>query len=144
MDRFLEYLNHHLYLVGGTVIVAAIAIGYELRQHLQNASGISTNEAIVLHNKGGLILDIRTEEEFAGGHIVDARHIVLDKLADSLESIKKYREKAVIVCCESGARSSQAARLLKTQGFQNVYNLSGGLASWRQDNLPLISKTGQS
>ncbi|MGD9842961.1 MAG: rhodanese-like domain-containing protein [Steroidobacteraceae bacterium] len=143
MDRFLEYLNHHPYLAGGALIVAIIAIGFELRQRLQGASGISINQAIALHNKGALILDVRSADEFATGHIVDARHIVLDKLADSLDSIKKYREKVVIVCCESGARSGQAASLLKTQGYQNVYNLSGGLAAWRQDNLPLSTKVSR-
>ncbi len=141
MDRFLDYINHHPYLVGGTAIVAVIAIGYELWQQLQGGSAISINEAIVLHNKGGLVLDVRTADEFASGHIVDARHIGLDKLAEQLDSIKKYREKAVIVCCESGARSNQAAKLLKAQGFQFVYNLSGGLTAWRQDNLPLSRKT---
>jgi rhodanese-related sulfurtransferase len=140
MDRFLEYLNNHPYLAGGTVIVAIIAIGFELRQRLQGASGISSNEAIALHNKGALVLDVRSAEEFASGHIVEARNIVLDKLADNLDAIKKYRDKAVIVCCESGARSSQATRLLKAQGYQNVYSLSGGLAAWRQDNLPLSGK----
>ena len=141
MDRFLEYLNHHPTLTLATAIVAIIAIAYELWQRQQNASGISLNQAIVLHNKGALILDVRTDAEFASGHIFEARHIVLDKLADSLDSIKKYREKTVIVCCESGARSGQAAKTLKAQGFQNVFNLNGGLAAWRQENLPLTSQT---
>ena len=141
MDRFLEYLNHHPTLTLATAIVAIIAIAYELWQRQQNASGISLNQAIVLHNKGALILDVRTEAEFASGHIFEARHIVLDKLADSLDSIKKYREKTVIVCCESGARSGQAAKTLKAQGFQNVFNLNGGMAAWRQENLPLTSQT---
>jgi rhodanese-related sulfurtransferase len=140
MDRFLEYLNNHPYLAGGTLIVAIIAIGFELRQRRQGASGVSINEAIALHNKGALVLDVRSADEYATGHIVDARHIVLDKLMDSLGSIKKYRDKAVIVCCESGARSREAAALLKAQGYQNVYNLTGGLAAWRQDNLPLSTK----
>lgn len=140
MDRFLEYLSNHPYLVGGTVIVAIIAALFELHQRRQGASAVSSNEAIALHNKGALILDVRTAEEFASGHIIDARNIVLDKLDNSLDSIKKYREKTVITCCESGTRSAQAARLLKAQGYQNVFNLSGGLAGWRQDNLPLSSK----
>ncbi|MGE0115640.1 MAG: rhodanese-like domain-containing protein [Steroidobacteraceae bacterium] len=137
MDRFLEYLNHHPYLAGGTLIVAIIATVFELRNRMAGATGISNNEAIALHNKGALVLDVRTAEEFAGGHIVNARHISLDTLAASLDSIKKYREKPVIVCCEAGSRSAQAVRLLKAQGFTTVFNLSGGLSAWRQDNLPL-------
>jgi len=137
MDRFLEYINHHYYLVAGTVIVAIIAAVYELRNRAQSATSISSNTAILLHNKGALMLDVRNADEFAAGHIIDARHIALDKLGDSLDGIKKYREKSVVVYCEMGSRSAQAAKLLRDQGFTTVFNLEGGLAAWRKDNLPL-------
>lgn len=139
MDRFLEYLNHHLYLAGGTLIVAVIALGYELRERAKG-TGISNNEAIALHNKGALVLDVRNAEEFAGGHIVNARNLSLDTLADKLDTLKKYREKPVIVVCETGSRGAQATKLLKAQGYTSVFNLSGGLAAWRQENLPLTAK----
>ncbi len=141
MDRFLEYLNHHPYLAGGTLLLAIVAAAIELRSRAQGATGISNNEAIALHNKGALILDVRTADEFASGHIVDARNIALDKLADSLDTIKKYREKPVIVCCEAGSRSAQAVKLLKAQGYTTVFNLSDGLGGWRKDNLPLSKPT---
>ena len=137
MARFLEYLNNHPYLSGGTVLVVLIALAVEVRNRALGATGISNNEAIALHNKGALVLDVRSAEEFANGHIVNARNIGLDSLTNSLDSIKKYREKPVIVCCESGNRSAQAVKLLKSQGYTTVFNLSGGLAAWQQDNLPL-------
>jgi rhodanese-related sulfurtransferase len=142
MDRFLEYLNHHPYLAGGTLILAIIAAAWELRSRAQGATGVSNNEAIALHNKGALVLDVRTAEEFADGHIVNARNITLESLSDSLDSIKKYREKPVLVCCEAGSRSAQAVKLLKAQGYTTVFNLSGGLAAWRRENLPLSKPTG--
>ncbi len=137
MDRFLEYLNHHPYLAGGTLILAIIAAAWELRSRAQGATGVSNNEAIALHNKGALVLDVRTAEEFAGGHIVNARNITLESLSDNLDSIKKYREKPVLIVCEAGSRSAQAVKLLKAQGYTTVFNLSGGLTAWRQENLPL-------
>ncbi|MGC3981505.1 MAG: rhodanese-like domain-containing protein [Steroidobacteraceae bacterium] len=142
MARFLEYLNHHPYLAGGAFIAAVIALVIELRLRAQNA-GVSSNEAIALHNKGALVLDVRTAEEFAGGHIVNARNISLETLADNLDSIKKYREKPVIVVCESGPRAAQAVKLLSAQGYTSVFALSGGLAGWRNDNLPLSKPTGK-
>lgn len=140
MDRLPEYLSRHVYLVAATVIVAIIALVFELRARARGGDGVSANQAILLHNKGALLLDVRGAEEFSKGHIVDARNIELDKLADSVDVIKKYREKPVIVYCETGTRSSQAVKLLKAQGFINVANLQGGLAAWRQDNLPLTTK----
>lgn len=137
MTRLLEYLNHHPYLAGGALIVAIIALVYELRTRALGATGISNNEAIGLHNKGALVLDVRTAEEFAAGHIVNARNITLETLNNQLDSIKKYREKPVIVVCEAGNRSAQAVKQLKAQGYTTVFNLNGGLAAWRADNLPL-------
>jgi len=129
-----------VYLVAATVIVAIIATVFELRLRARGGNGVSSNQAILLHNKGALMLDVRSAEEFAKGHIVDARNIELDKLADSVDALKKYREKPVIVYCESGVRSTQAVKLLKAKGFTSVANLQGGLSAWRQDNLPLTTK----
>jgi len=137
MDRFLEYLNHHPYLAGGTLILAMVAAAWELYSRAQNATGISNNEAIALHNRGGLVLDVRSADEFAAGHIVNARNIALESLTNNLDSIKKYREKPVIVVCETGTRAAQAVKALKAQGYTTVFNLSGGLAGWRSENLPL-------
>jgi rhodanese-related sulfurtransferase len=137
MARFLEYLNHHPYLAGGTLILAIIAAAWELRSRTQGATGVSNNEAIALHNKGALVLDVRSAEEFAGGHIVNARNIPLESVSNNLDSIKKYRDKPLLVCCEMGSRSAQAVKLLKAQGYTTVFNLSGGLAAWRRENLPL-------
>lgn len=141
MDRLPEYLTHHVYLVVATVIVALIATVFELRTRAREG-GISANQAIALHNKGALVLDVRSAEEFAQGHIVEARNIALEQLASSVDTLKKYREKPVIVCCEAGSRSAQAVKSLKAQGFTNVTSLQGGLAGWRQDNLPLTTKKG--
>jgi rhodanese-related sulfurtransferase len=51
--------------------------------------------------------------------------------------LRKYKEKPVIVYCESGSTGASAARVLSGQGFKQAYNLRGGLAAWRADNLPL-------
>ncbi len=141
MNHLPEYISHHLYLVIVTVIAAIVALVFELRSRSLGATAISPNTAIALHNKGALVLDVRSAEEYAAGHIINAKHIALEKLAADADSLKKYREKPVVVCCESGARSSQAAKLLKSLGFTQVVNLRGGLAAWRSDNLPLAKKS---
>ncbi len=140
MNHLPEYISHHLYLVIATVLAAIVAAVFELRTRSLSAAAISTNTAIALHNKGALILDVRTVEEFTNGHIVDARHIELEKLTEQADTLKKYREKPVVLVCESGVRSAQAAKLLKSLGFMQVVNLKGGLAAWRSDNLPLTKK----
>ena len=80
--------------------------------------------------------------EFDSGHILDARHVPQEEIAQSAETLKRFKDKVVIVCCESGMRSGAAARVLQAQGFTKVVNLRGGLQAWRAENLPLVKDGG--
>ena len=77
-----------------------------------------------LLQKGAVIIDVRTPNEFRGGHIKTALNIPLNNLASQVSKIKK--DKPVITCCASGMRSASAKTFLKSNGFKEVYN--GG--SW--------------
>lgn len=72
--------------------------------------------------KGAVILDVRTPEEFAGGHIKNSKNIPLQKIAAEMATIQKWN-KPVITCCRSGMRSAQAATLLKQN---NIEVINGG------------------
>jgi rhodanese-related sulfurtransferase len=138
MDKLLEYVARHPLLVGGTAALAAAALIYELSRARNAGTAVGPLDAVRLLNQGALLLDVRSKAEFDSGHVIDARHVPQEEIAASAETLKKYREKVVIACCESGMRSSAAARVLKAQGFTKVVNLRGGLAAWRGENLPLV------
>jgi rhodanese-related sulfurtransferase len=89
------------------------------------------------------MLDVRDSQEFEAGHIIDARHLPASELAAKAETLKKYKEKPVVVYCESGTASDAAARTLRAGGFNKVVTLRGGLQSWRQENLPLVKGTAR-
>ena len=74
--------------------------------------------------RGGVIIDVRTPAEFAGGNVKGSVNIPLASLPAQLSKLKK--EKPVITCCASGMRSSSAKSTLESNGFKEVYN--GG--SW--------------
>lgn len=138
MDRLLEYAARHPFLVGATVVLALAVLAYELSRARSGGGAVGPMDAVRLMNQGALLVDVRSREEFEGGHVIDARNLPQDEVAGAGESLKKYRDKVVIVCCESGMRSGAAARVLKAQGFTNVLNLRGGLGAWRTENLPLV------
>lgn len=138
MDRLLEYVARHPFLVGGTAVLALAVIAYEVSRARSGGQAVGPMDAVRLMNQGALLVDVRSREEFEGGHVLDARHLPQEEVAGAGESLKKYRDKPVIVCCESGMRSGAAARVLKAQGFAKVVNLRGGLAAWRTENLPLV------
>ncbi|HEY6915185.1 MAG TPA: rhodanese-like domain-containing protein [Paludibacter sp.] len=77
-----------------------------------------------LVREGATIIDVRTKSEYAGGHIRGSVNIPLDKLVANMNKLKK--NKAIITCCASGARSASAKGILTSHGFTNVHN--GG--SW--------------
>jgi len=98
---------------------------------------LSLLQATQMLNQGkAVILDIRDQDEFAAGHIRDARHIPLKDLKSRISELDKFKSKSVIVVCSSGAQSARAASQLKSAGFTEVYSLDGGLAAWRAQGLP--------
>ena len=137
MDRFLEYLQHHPVLVGLAAVLAIAVAVYELRQQRQSVSGLQPQEAIRLMNQGATLFDLRPADAYAAGHISGAKPLTAEQLQNP-DSLKKYREKMVILCCDNGIDASAAVRRLHAAGFTKVFNLRGGLAAWRADSLPLV------
>ena len=143
MDRLLEYATRHPFLVGGTVVLLLAAIAYEISKARSGGQAVGPADAVRLLNQGAVLVDVRTKAEFDGGHIIDARHVPQEEIAGAGESLKKFKDKVVITCCESGMRSGASARVLQAQGFTKVVNLRGGLQAWRADSLPLVKGDGR-
>lgn len=78
-----------------------------------------------LVSSGALIIDVRTPTEFTSGHVDIAQNIPLGQLASHLKKLPK--EKPIITCCASGMRSVSANRILRSSGFQEVFNGGGWL-----------------
>ena len=87
---------------------------------------------------GVIILDVRTPEEFASGHIEGALNIDFNsgKFANEITRLNPSENYAVY--CRSGSRSGQAASIMHKAGFHDVSNLNGGVIDWTNDGLPLV------
>jgi len=77
---------------------------------------------------GAVLLDVRTPEEYRGGHIPGSKNIPLQTI-DRVGSVAENKDTALYVYCQSGARSRQAAGMLKQMGYTNVNNI-GGIAAY--------------
>ena len=137
MDRLLEYISHHPYLSGLLVLAAIMTAVYELNARKQAFMALSPQDVIRLMNQNALVLDLRPAEAFASGHLSGARNLPPDQILNAGETLKKYKEKPVVVYDESGSLGTSAARQLAAQGFTKAVNLRGGLAAWRTENLPI-------
>lgn len=137
MDRILTYSGHHPWLATFAVVTGLAVLAYELYLRAQNVGSIAPQEAIRLMNQGATVLDLRPREAYAAGHIHGARHFDTGQILKGAETLKRYREKPVIVFADSSSLAAAAVRTLTRQGFTKVFSLRGGLAAWRAENLPL-------
>ena len=85
------------------------------------------------------MLDIRSPEAFAKGHIVNARNIPLDDLDANQEKINKLASKPILAVCDAGMSSTRAVNTLRKSGLESVYGLKGGIAAWTEASLPLVT-----
>jgi len=87
-----------------------------------------------------VFLDVRTIPEYIEGHIPNAQHLDFygEGFLDHVQELKKYA--VYVVYCRSGGRSLQAVQLMKTLGFEKIYNLEGGLAVWENVGGPIVEE----
>jgi len=137
MERLIQYVSAHPVLAGALILALVVVVTFESRLRSTGASAISSQDLIRLMNQGALVLDIRKAEEFAAGHVNGAKHLDSDKILNAGESHKRFKDKPVVVICDSGSLAAAAVRQLERQGFTKAFTLRGGLAAWRAENLPV-------
>jgi rhodanese-related sulfurtransferase len=124
-------------------MLLAVALGSATMLFLPQIKGaaggtLSVAGAVQLINREkAVIIDVSDAEEFALGHINNAKNVPFAQLEDKLASQVKNKELPLILVCTSGARSNRAVSVAKKLGFANVQALAGGLKSWKEANLPL-------
>jgi rhodanese-related sulfurtransferase len=96
---------------------------------------ISPQAAKDLQDQGAMLIDVRESHEYRSGHAPGAKLISLGVLERRFGEIPKERQ--ILVVCQSGMRSSQAARTLSAAGYQ-VKNVSGGMANWQRSGLKVV------
>jgi rhodanese-related sulfurtransferase len=91
-----------------------------------------------LDNPDFMIIDVRTPDEYASGHIENS--VLINISGDDFEAKigELDREGRYLVYCKSGGRSRSAAGYMQEQGFQEVYNMLGGIGAWISAGFPTV------
>ncbi|NCO57179.1 MAG: sulfurtransferase [Nitrospirae bacterium CG18_big_fil_WC_8_21_14_2_50_70_55] len=107
---------------------------------------VAPGAALQVQQSGAVLLDVRTPEEFAGGHAAGAQLVPWlygggRPNPEFVEAVGKLAppDQPLVVICQSGSRSAQAAARLRGAGYQAVYNVAGGSVAWRQAQLPWVA-----
>lgn len=133
----------NLALIGIAVASGVFLFGANLRGRSGNAAR-STLEATQLINQNAVIVDVRSADEFNRSSLIGARNIPVDELASRHGELARYKNRAILLVCQTGARSGRAVADLTKEGYTEVYNLAGGVNAWEIASLPLAKPSKES
>ena len=138
MEQLVEFIGNHLGLFLALGIVTGLLVWSLLGDKITGINSLLPQEATLLINhENAIVLDVREDNEYNQGHILNSMHIPLSQLSDRISRLEKYHDHPIIASCMSGNRSGRACSLLKKNGFEKVHNLKGGIIAWQNASLPL-------
>ena len=125
-----------LALAGLTVAIVANEVDTLLRGYM----ALKPAELTALMNtiEDAVVVDISPSADFEKGHIAGSRNVQASQFGPEHKLVAGAAHKPVVVVCRSGMTAQGAAKNLKKAGFEQVYVLDGGIAAWRQAELPLV------
>lgn len=139
MDTYLEFAGNHPLLVSALVFSLFVLIFTELQRKARGLTNLEPQDAVRLINADAVVIDLRSAEAFARGHIVNAKNIPFEDLPANEDKISKYAKKPLVAVCDAGMTSSKVVESMRKTGVENVYGLKGGITAWTQANLPLVT-----
>lgn len=137
-----QFISAHPVLIAAWVALFVAVIFNFYKGATSKVKTVENAFATHLVNKEeGVFLDLRSEDEFRAGHIVDSHHILPSEIKSlKLNTIEKFKDRPVIVVDTNGFGANASAEILAKQGFTKVYVLREGIAGWKAANLPTVKK----
>ncbi|WP_199610402.1 rhodanese-like domain-containing protein [Flocculibacter collagenilyticus] len=142
MEQFIEFIgNHYILSIIWVVLFFSVLFSW-IKGKFSQISAVSTQQLTLLVNKeDGVVVDIRSADEFKKGHIAGAKHVPLTKIQQNeLAKLENHKSNPIIVVCNAGMSAAGAANTLFKTGFTNVHLLQGGMNAWINAGLPVAKK----
>lgn len=136
IERLLEFALNHYVLVSSFFILWAVFFAMESRNGGLSAS---PQEATHLVNReGGLIVDVRSADEYREGHIHGSINIPFATIEQNLARLEKQRDKPLILVCKMGSHAGAVGKQLRRHGFSQLHRIRGGVQGWKAEGLPVV------
>jgi rhodanese-related sulfurtransferase len=133
----LPFLLHNWALVLIALVSGTLLMFPNIAKGVRSG-GLSAADAVLLINRErAVVVDVSETDEFAAGHIVNARNIPVAQFAQRLPEVVKNKTLPLILVCASGARAQRCLAQAKTLGYEKAVVLGGGLRAWKEANLPV-------
>ncbi|MDO4705141.1 rhodanese-like domain-containing protein [Allofranklinella schreckenbergeri] len=135
----MEFFLDNWYLLALALVSGAMLFAPSLAAGKQ--TGISAAQAVQKMNKEkATVIDIRTAQEFAAGHIKGAKNLELAQLEQQLPTAVKNKTAPVLFVCNSGVSANRAVAVAKKLGYEQAQLVAGGMKAWRDASLPIATR----
>jgi len=138
MEKFPVFVLNHPYLFSLLFVILTLLVWNIFGNVVGGVKLLSTDEVTQLINREDAeVIDIRSQTEFENGHIINAKNFGLQELSEKMNKLRNKNKKGIIFYCSNGRLSLKETQKLTRQGEEMIYCLKGGIASWKNANLPL-------
>lgn len=138
MSQLIEFIGNHWFLFLALIVILGLLTHNLIVGGKGSVGPLQATE--LLNHREAVIIDVRPAADYARGHIINALNIPMNGFNNQLATLNKYKGRPIVVNCRSGAQSSVACAQLRKAGFEEVYNLQGGILAWEAASLPLTRK----
>jgi rhodanese-related sulfurtransferase len=94
-------------------------------------------EARKLYDAGATFVDVRTDREWSGGYVKDAKHSPVNEVKAEAAAKLPDQTLPIVTYCAAGPRAAKAAATLRKLGYRNVTAMTGGYSDWKDANNPI-------
>lgn len=138
VSQLIEFVGNNWILFIALAVILGLLIHNLLVGDRGSVDPIKATELI--NRQDAAVIDVRPAADFAKGHILNAVNVPFNGFKNQMVALAKLKGKPIIVNCRSGGQSMAACQQLRKGGFEEVYNLKGGILAWQEANLPLTRK----
>lgn len=139
MEQLIAFLSNNALLTAAWFAIVILLIVTTIKIQLSPIKKLSTQEVTFLMNKEeGVVVDIRSDNEFKAGHILDAKQLSTEKAnSQDFTALENHKDKPIIVVCSAGLTAVKVANSLYKAGFTKTSLLKGGMNAWVSGGLPV-------
>ena len=139
MQEYIDFLINHWGLALIFIASFVWVIIVEAKSRVSSGFGVAPAKAVELINREkAKVFDIRSEEHFSSGHIVDAQNVNAEKFKADPASFKLKPNQVAVIVCMRGISALAVTKELRKNGYSHAYVLTGGMQAWQQAELPVV------
>lgn len=136
--QLLEFVSNHWILFIALAVISGLLIHNLIVGEQGSIDPLGATDLI--NHRDAAVIDVRPSADYSKGHIINAINIPMNGFRNQIATLNKHKNKPLVVSCRSGSQSQLACGILRKEGFEEVYNLRGGVMAWQNANLPLTRK----